>query len=59
DLMAAFFKGYGDLTPAQEQQRLVSHVRYALVAVVWGEDNEYHGFAEEGRKALRHLAGLL
>jgi len=59
DLVAAFFEGYGELTPRQERQRLVAHVQYALTAVVWGEDNEYHGFAEEGRNALTHLASIL
>lgn len=58
-LVAAFFDGYGELTPVQEQQRLVAHVRYALTAVVWGEDNEYHGFADEGRNALKHLGTML
>ena len=59
DLVEAFFEGYGRLTPEEEQQRLVAHVRYALTAVVWGRANEYHGFAEEGRNALRHLGKLL
>ena len=59
DLVAAFFEGYGALTPMQEQQRLVALVRYALTAIVWGADNAYHGFADEGRVALRHLARLL
>ena len=58
DLVEAFFEGYGKLTPEQEQQRFVAHVRYALTAVVWGMDNEYHGFAEEGRNALKHLGNL-
>ncbi|KKL82820.1 hypothetical protein LCGC14_1980960 [marine sediment metagenome] len=59
DLVEAFFEGYGRLTPEQEQQRLVAHVRYALTAVVWGRDNAYHGFAEEGHNALKHLGKLL
>jgi len=60
DLVEAFFGGYGrSLTPEQQQQRLVAHVQYALTAVVWGSDNSYHGFAEEGRQALKHLDKLL
>jgi len=59
DLVAAFFEGYGALTPTQEQQRSVCLVRYALVAIAWGEDNEYHGFAREGHTALKHLANVL
>ena len=38
---------------------LADHGRYALTAIVWGEDNEYHGFAEEGRNALKHLGTML
>jgi len=59
DLVAAFFEGYGALTPAQEHQRSVCLVRYALVAIVWGEDSGYHGFAKEGHTALKHLAKVL
>jgi hypothetical protein len=60
DLVAAFFEGYGrNFTPAEEQQRLVEHVLYALGAIVWGCENAYFGFAAEGRQALRHLAGLV
>ena len=60
DLTEAFFEGYGrSFTPAEEQQRLVGHVLYALVAIVWGEEVGYHGFAAEGRLALAHLAGQL
>jgi hypothetical protein len=56
DLIAAFFEGYGRaLSGAEEQQCLVGHVLYALGAIVWGEENDYHGFAAEGRHALRHL----
>lgn len=58
DLAAAFFAGYGPLTPAQERQCFVAHVHYALTAIIWGEDNHYHGFAAEGRAALRHLATM-
>ena len=60
DLIEAFFEGYGrPLTPAEGQQLLVAHAQYALSAIVWGRDNAYHGFAEEGRQALRHLGALL
>jgi len=60
DLADAFLDGYGrSFTPEEEQQRLVAHVQYAVTAVVWGSDKSYHGFAEDGRKALRHLAKLL
>jgi len=59
DLTEAFFDGYGrSFTPAEEQQRLVAHVQYALTAVVWGSDNSHHGFAEEGRQALKNLGEL-
>lgn len=60
DLEAAFFEGYGRVfTPEEEQQRLVGHVLYALGAIVWGKENEYNGFAREGRQALRQLAPRL
>lgn len=58
--IAAFFEGYGRaLTPAEEEQRLVCHVQYALAAVVWGMENDYFGFAAEGRRAFEHLAKRL
>lgn len=60
DLLEAFSRGYGrPFSPQEEQQRLVAHVQYALGAIVWGVENDYHGFAAEGRQALRHLARLL
>jgi Ser/Thr protein kinase RdoA (MazF antagonist) len=60
DLVEAFCAGYGQpFTPAQEQQRLVAHVQYALTAIVWGRENAYYGFAEEGRQALEHLGPAL
>ena len=56
DLIEAFFEGYGPRpTSDWEQQRLVSLVDYSLAAIVWGNDNEYFGFAREGREALAHL----
>lgn len=56
-LVDAFFEGYGQNPEdgAKEQMRF-AHVEYALGAIVWGHDNEYFGFAREGREALEHLA---
>lgn len=49
----AFFEGYGrSFTLIEQQQRLAALVLYALGAVVWGEENDYHGFAGGGRRAL-------
>lgn len=60
DLIDALFEGYGRaLTPTEEQQRLMAHVQYAVAAIVWGCENSFHGFAAEGREALRRLARLL
>jgi Ser/Thr protein kinase RdoA (MazF antagonist) len=60
ELSEAFFEGYGRrFTPAEEQQRLVAHVQYALDAVVWGMENSYFGFAADGRQAFKHLGALL
>jgi len=60
DLMEAFWEGYGrSLTPAEEQQLLVTRTAYALDAVVWGRDYAYYGFEREGRVALAHLAPLV
>lgn len=60
DLVTAFFAGYGrSFTAQEEQQRLVAYVQYALGAIVWGCENAYNGFAEEGRHALQHLARSL
>ena len=60
DLLAAFFDGYGRcLTPAEEQQRFVAHVQYALSAIVWGCEHAFYGFAAEGRQAFKHLARLM
>ncbi len=57
DLLEAFFTGYGrSFTQAEEQQRLVAQALYALAAIVWGEENDYHIFAAEGRQALRHVS---
>ena len=60
DLVDAFFEGYGHrLTPAQEQQLLITRAEYALSAILWGRDHSFHGFEQEGREALVHLAGRL
>lgn len=60
ELVEAFFEGYGrSLTPEEEQQCLVAHMQYALSAIVWGSENSYHGFVEEGRQALIRLRELL
>lgn len=59
-LVEALLEGYGrSLTPEEEQQCLVARTRYALSAIVWGSSHSYHGFAQEGREALKHLASLL
>lgn len=60
DKVDAFFDGYGrPFTSDEEQQRLVAYAQYAVDAIVWGIDNSYHGFAEEGRRALERLGELL
>jgi Ser/Thr protein kinase RdoA (MazF antagonist) len=59
DLIEAFFEGYDrSLTPAEEQQLLVAHAEYALSAIVWGHENAFYGFEQEGRDSLAHLATL-
>lgn len=56
--VAALYEGYGrSFSPAEEQQLLVGHALYALAAVVWGMQNDYFGFAAEGRRALAYLTG--
>jgi aminoglycoside phosphotransferase len=58
--LAAMLAGYGEpLTPRFEQQLLAAHALYALVAIVWGEENDYHGFAGDGRQALQQVGQLL
>lgn len=60
DLIEAFCAGYGRaFTPAEESQRLLCHLLYALAAVVWGQENAYCGFAAEGRRALSLLANQM
>jgi aminoglycoside phosphotransferase (APT) family kinase protein len=52
----AFFDGYGrSFTPAEERQHWIAHVQYALGAVVWGMENAYFVYAQEGRQALEYL----
>ncbi|MBI3961048.1 MAG: aminoglycoside phosphotransferase family protein [Chloroflexi bacterium] len=59
-LIDAFHKGYGRaFSHIEEAQRLVGHVHYALAAVVWGEESQYHGFAAEGRRALVRLGEMV
>lgn len=60
NLLEAFFDGYGlSLTPEEERQLLVARTQYALEAIVWGNENAYYGFVEEGRQALGQLAKVL
>ncbi|RLT40595.1 MAG: aminoglycoside phosphotransferase family protein [Chloroflexi bacterium] len=59
-LTEAFDAGYGHVfSHAEEAQRLLGHILYALAAVVWGAENQYHGFAAEGRQALARLAEMV
>jgi Ser/Thr protein kinase RdoA (MazF antagonist) len=60
DLVGAFFDGYGrTLTTAEQEQLLVAHVQYALSAIQWGHEHEYHGFVREGHDALATLGKQL
>lgn len=60
DLIKSFFEGYGRLlTSKEEKQLLVAHTEYALSAILWGRDNSFFGFEQEGRKSLVHIASLL
>lgn len=57
DLFEAFMEGYGrNFSAAERIQQDFARVMYALGAMVWGAENEYRGFAEEGRQALHHKA---
>jgi hypothetical protein len=59
-LTEAFFDGYGrSFTPEEKQQHLVARVQFALVAIVWGMENAYFGFAADGRQAMQQLGRLL
>jgi aminoglycoside phosphotransferase (APT) family kinase protein len=54
EMVDAFFEGYGRTFTAEEiHQRSACHALYAIGAIVWGMENEYFIFAEEGKKALR------
>ena len=60
DLLEAFHGGYARaFSEAEEAQRLVCHIHYALAAVVWGQESGYYGFAAQGREALARLAHTL
>ena len=60
DLTDAFLEGYGrPLSPVEQDQLLVSRTQYALGAIVWGRENSFFGFEQEGRDALVALADLL
>ena len=57
ELVEAFFEGYGRRpTGEEEKQMLVAHTEYALGAIVWGHENAFYGFEQEGRDALLHLS---
>ena len=60
DLVDAFFDGYGrTLTSVEQEQLLVAHVQYALSAILWGHEHEYHGFVREGHDALAAIGRQL
>jgi aminoglycoside phosphotransferase len=60
DLTDAFMTGYGrPLTTVEQEQLLVARAKYVLGAVVWGRENAFYGFEQEGRDALVVLSGLL
>ena len=51
----ALLAGYGRaFSEAEERQRLVAHVHYALTAIVWGHEANFLGF--KGRGAARYGA---
>ena len=63
-LIDVFFEGYDaaygrSLTQRETQQMYVGHALYALGAVVWGSENEFFGFMDEGRQGLKALAERL
>ncbi len=60
DLTDALLDGYGRPFSSQEEdQLLVARAKYALGAIVWGHENEFFGFEQEGRDALVVLSDLL
>ncbi len=59
-LPAALMAGYGiPFTSREEKQLLFSRALYALGAIVWGEENNYNGYAGEGRLALKVVGKML
>ena len=60
DLIDAFFEGYGNRPLGRgEEQMLVAHTEYAMGSILWGRENAFYGFEQEGRDALAHLARIL
>jgi aminoglycoside phosphotransferase (APT) family kinase protein len=60
ELPEALLDGYARLLALPDaRQLLAGRALYALGAIVWGSENDYHGFAAEGRKALRRVDELL
>lgn len=60
DLLRTLFEGYGrSLNSVEELQCLILRCQYALGAIVWGHQNAFYGFEEEGRKALKYMAPLV
>ena len=57
ELPQAMVEGYGQRLP--DEQILFAHAEYAVGAVLWGHENDYRGFEQEGRLALAHLATRL
>lgn len=56
----ALLRGYGRaFRSVEERQMFIGHVLYALGALVWGMENQYFGFAAEGRRALEYLRETL
>ncbi len=56
----ALIAGYGRaFTAREEQQLLFTRALYALGAVVWGEENDYHIYAGEGKQALKVVGEML
>jgi aminoglycoside phosphotransferase (APT) family kinase protein len=60
DLTDALLEGYSrPFTTVEQDQLLVARAKYALGAIVWGHENEFFGFEQEGRDALVFLSDLL
>jgi len=57
EMVEALLEGYGrTFSEAEERQRLVAQVHYALTAIVWGHEASFLGFKAEGQRAMAHLA---